>query len=778
MSKENLIQKTLGKIALFSAKNPNKIFLLSLILFAIALFGASMVQMEMGMDLYLDSNSETLLSWSDLKSTFNKGNTIFVIIESDNNVDLYEPENARLISDLYMSFYDNLDMVSLVTSFVHPVKAGLGMGQIPSTRELVIQSVVETMAEHRTNEQVIFNLHPGARNASLEENNVAIIQVQYGEFILPDYVEDQLFGFLPADKNAYVKEKIEYLISQNELSNKTNITITGPPVFESAAFALMLPEIIFLFSIAFLIIIVTLFIVMKNKLQKNYQVIYPLAVVLLAVFSMVGAMGFLGFNFNAIMLGVMPVALGLGIDYALQIHSRYLDERRKGLSAEKAAVVAAKFDGYALFIAFATTVVGLTSLLFALVPPVRQFGLTASISILVSMILSVTLLISLIVKFDAKKKLASNKSSDLFIEKSAKKLGLFVFKNAKIIVLVFSILILLGAAAYPFVKTQTDMLDYWPQIQERQDIRELKDLVPAPNIMYVVSIKDNIHKDFDALVKISEFEHALESNDFIVTPISPVRAVEMTSEEETIAEILPDVLFERLQQRTRVDRPPVASQPFENHPTKFITQIYVEDVSGAAEREVIDFVELVASQHLEGMDFYVTGNLVVNRNVIENVTAGLTRTTLISFILGLILLTILLSSLKYSSMLIFSVSASSVLFAAGGMFLFNIPWNPLTVTTASIILGIGIDYAIHIFERFKEELVLAKSKKIALANAISAKARPILGSGITTMLGFGVLYFSDFPVLYEFGAVIVIAMLSSLFLSFLFLPALLSLGKE
>ncbi len=85
------------------------------------------------------------------------------------------------------------------------------------------------------------------------------------------------------------------------------------------------------------------------------------------------------------------------------------------------------------------------------------------------------------------------------------------------------------------------------------------------------------------------------------------------------------------------------------------------------------------------------------------------------------------------------------------MYLLGVPWNPLTVTTAAIILGVGIDYAVHIYERFREEVENGVDPEPALRSALVAKSRPGLGSGAITILGIGVLVVSQFPVLSNFG---------------------------
>jgi len=141
----------------------------------------------------------------------------------------------------------------------------------------------------------------------------------------------------------------------------------------------------------------------------------------------------------------------------------------------------------------------------------------------------------------------------------------------------------------------------------------------------------------------------------------------------------------------------------------------------------------------------------------------------LSFGLGLLFLAVALRSFKESAALIVSVAVAAVLMLTGAMYLFGVPWNPLTVTVAAIILGIGIDYGVHINERYKEELEQKNSVE-AMKTAVAHKSRPILGSGLTTLLGFGVLMVSDFPVLANFGYAVVFAMTFALTATFVLLP--------
>ena len=749
------IDQKLGTLGRYSAENPWKTVLATFLILFIAGVGASQVQMNMGMELYIDEESQTMDDWNEIQEDFNKGNVVFIMFETDDSYDLYSPDSMETVESVYQDLYEDVDSAGLVTSMAHPVKAGPGGGEIPETSEEVEHSITATQQAHRMNEQVISNLHPDIG----EDGNTAVIMVQYGDVNVTE--DDRLFGFMPVSEEEIVERQVRTVLDGNEIPEEMDVTVTGDPVFEDAAFGMMLPEMIKLFSAAFLVILGTVFFVMRGRLERKRNILLPLVSSLASLIVMMGVMGFLDFNFNAIMLGVLPIALGLSIDYGLQIQTRYIEERSNGREPVEAGRIASAHTGRALAIAMTTTAIGLGALLISAVPPTRQFGVTSISAIAAAMMLSVTFLVALLVIFDSKNYRATSES----FEKRFKKFTGKVVRNRYKVISLGVLALVLGGLAAPHVDTTDDMLDYWPQIEERHDITAMEERVAAPNIIYAIVEDDDIYSP-ESFVEIGEFQNKTEEHEQIITVVSPVRATESTNNDW-----LPDTqeeLDEQMDIRAGVDRPPTAGQHPYNHPDRVVVQIYVKDVSGDTEREVINHIE--ETSEIMDKETRVTGKMVVNRNVIENVTSGLGPMTGLSFGLGLLFLAVALRSVKESVVLIGSVAVSAVLMLTGAMYLFRVPWNPLTVTVAAIILGIGIDYGVHVNERYKEELE-KKDRLEAMKTAVAHKSRPILGSGLTTLLGFGVLMVSDFPVLANFGYAVVFAMTFALTATFFLLPA-------
>ncbi len=112
-----------------------------------------------------------------------------------------------------------------------------------------------------------------------------------------------------------------------------------------------------------------------------------------------------------------------------------------------------------------------------------------------------------------------------------------------------------------------------------------------------------------------------------------------------------------------------------------------------------------------------------------------------------------------------------VAFNFGLMGVLGIPLDNATVLIASIAIGIGIDYTIHMISRFRFEREDHDSTREALATAVRTTGRAILLNAATVGLGFLVLVFAALEPLRRFGWMVALTMATSALAALLFLPA-------
>jgi hypothetical protein len=95
----------------------------------------------------------------------------------------------------------------------------------------------------------------------------------------------------------------------------------------------------------------------------------------------------------------------------------------------------------------------------------------------------------------------------------------------------------------------------------------------------------------------------------------------------------------------------------------------------------------------------------------------------------------------------------AVIWAAGSMAIFKIPMDTATSVMGSLLLGLGIDYGVHLFHRYEEELGDGKSMEEAINIAVVSTGNAVLVTTATTMAGFAALTIAPLSMMANMGKV-------------------------
>jgi hypothetical protein len=106
----------------------------------------------------------------------------------------------------------------------------------------------------------------------------------------------------------------------------------------------------------------------------------------------------------------------------------------------------------------------------------------------------------------------------------------------------------------------------------------------------------------------------------------------------------------------------------------------------------------------------------------------------------------------------------------GIMGFLGIPLNPGTAMVAVIAVGVAIDGTVHLLARYNELCRRTSDYKAAVNQALNEVATPLIVSSVALSLGFGVLLFSNFTVVAQFGALAAATMLISIGANLLITP--------
>jgi predicted RND superfamily exporter protein len=117
-----------------------------------------------------------------------------------------------------------------------------------------------------------------------------------------------------------------------------------------------------------------------------------------------------------------------------------------------------------------------------------------------------------------------------------------------------------------------------------------------------------------------------------------------------------------------------------------------------------------------------------------------------------------------------------VLLTLGAMGVLGVPLDIGTAMVAAIVLGLGVDEALHLLSAYRRLRESGLSRPEAAPASVREVGRALLTSAAALGAGFLVLVLVPWESLASFGAVSVVAIAASLLADLLVLPALMLVG--
>ncbi len=166
----------------------------------------------------------------------------------------------------------------------------------------------------------------------------------------------------------------------------------------------------------------------------------------------------------------------------------------------------------------------------------------------------------------------------------------------------------------------------------------------------------------------------------------------------------------------------------------------------------------------------ITGGYVIAAQE-EQVMKGDILTCMIGSMIGISILFLL--AYRRFSVLIFIILplAVGLQLALGVMALFFGQVHIISVAFSAVVLGLGVDFAIHVYDRYGSERAMGSSLETATYNAIFKTGAAVFVGGLTSLTAFIVLTFTGTPVLQQIGWLVSLGLFFSMLSILWALPA-------
>ncbi|KQC03374.1 MAG: hydrogenase expression protein HypA [Methanoculleus sp. SDB] len=703
-------------------------------IFFVSLWGMTLLSMETGTDTYMDKSTERGMLLDKYTDTFST-DMVMLIIEAD---DVTNPEVLAYI-DRIEADIGNEQYIAGISSIVDLIKQ-INNGQVPKSYADII------LAKESLPPYLLERYLPS------ELLTISVITLEPG---------------VSADVRNAVLDNIDAILRLSDPPPGVGVTVTGDSAFEKQMGEEIGASMGVLISAAMLLMILAVGLLFSHV---RYRLL-PVAVVACGLILTFGIMGIAGIPISMVVIGAFPVLIGIGIDYAIQFHTRFDEESRKSPLPE-AILTTLTRSGPAILFAMIATSLGFIAMYISPVPMVQDFGLTCTIGVVscyIAALVMVPTFGTLIAYRPKEVRGAGRRGAMDMYDSFLGTLALKIAKHPLPVVLILGFVAIVGIQIDQTIPINTNEDTFVPP-----DMPAVVDLKKVTRTMgstqtLPVYVRGAGVLDIDTLSWIKEFsEYEVSSNDkvtgatSIVTYLMQYNGGVMPSTDAGVEEVLARI-------------PRETKNAYVSGTMDTVIQFSLMDMENEVALSLVDRIsrDIVWKEAPPGITVSPTGQLDMFTSLIDQINQGKTRMTLLGFGLIFAFLLIVYRRLNAISPLI------PIMMIVGWngaiMYLLGIEYSPMTAALGSMTIGVASEYTILIMERSMEERDRGRDVFESIRESVQKIGTAVTVSGMTTVFGFSALLLSTFNIIKNFGAVTVITVGFSLIGAIIVMPAVLSL---
>lgn len=578
----------------------------------------------------------------------------------------------------------------------------------------------------------------------------------YAKLVLNMYTPNSVGGFQD------VKHEVEGLMTQVGKPKGIEVTLTGFPTLLDLVSRLLITDNLNTILITFVFIFIVLFWYSRDI----YFIISTILVPISSLIMLSAVMVYFGVSISITLAAVGVLMLGLGIDYSIHIAVHYRKSRRDHEDHTLALIHSIKDLRIPIVASFVTTLAGFSALLLGVSPSSQNQGLVLSLGIIIVFINTFLVFPIVISVFQNRVKSKSNLSFRKIIDYLSK---LAIYQARMLwtvigVLFAMTLVMMYGASQVEFSTSNSNWIPAGNPISD--SFRELNVAygdVSSISVLLVSTEGDlrDVQTMRDVNIMVSKLE-GIPNVDYVINPYSGISYdnsevfEEITNNANTRSQFNKDYTL-----------------------TQVIVRTENVDPDSAGNSKVLEEIEKIRDEStINHAKIYLAGDEVRFKELGETIQADAGLTTMISLVLVYLVACIIYASLSTGFMALLPIIIG-VVWTVGFMGFFGVPFTTLSTGIISLVLGIGIDFSIHLVDSIKKA-----AKKVGLEEGIkeslSTSGSAILLSSITTISGFLALLFAQLLGTQRLGLSLAFSILAVFIVAITLVPALLAvtLKKE
>lgn len=514
-------------------------------------------------------------------------------------------------------------------------------------------------------------------------------------------------------------------------------------------------------------------------LRQPRGIFIPFSTQILALIISVGLIPLMHWKVQMVTVTLPVILLAVGNDHTVHLVARYQEENVPGSKASAAELTKSVLRslGLPVIAAGTTTVAGFLCLLTHIVIPAAQLGILAAVGVSFAMIASLSYAPAILAKLPVPKPLPGigSEQEGQWLDRLLHIVARFVIGKPRGVLVVSAIVTVLATAGLPWLKVDTNPVNYYPSSAPVAKTADLINDHFGGSTEISVMIEGDI-QDPKVLAEIDALERELGSMDQVGYTMSIARVVRLMNRavSGTDKDTLPDSR-EAIAQLFLLYGMGGDSAAFERMVDfEFKHALVTARVNSLSTDEIAEVVTRArdfASAEMTGIPVTVGGFGAVFAELVDAIVDGQISSLALSLLVVGVLDALCFWSIEAGLWslipLVLSVPALFGLMGWSGIEL-----NVVTAMLSSIMIGVGVDYTIHFLWRYREERREGMAPEEAAVKVLVTAGRGIVFNALSVIVGFSILFLSNFLPVRFFGFLVVVSIAACLVAALVVMPPL------
>lgn len=734
-------------------------------------FTSKPIPFDNSTERYFVTGDPTLIEYSNLLELFGDNEYLIVGFEaSPNEDDIFNPDTLRDISRIsdFLEYHDYVTQLRSITNFqyIHS-----------NNDDLRTDYLIEDVEDLIDNPNAIENV----KNI-LNEENLAL-----DTLITRNFRHTRIAARVEHDSNTsekkvkLVQDFYRFIEEQNLNSDSYTLHLSGYPLIQERFETVSAEDADFLVPVMIVLMIVILFV----SFRSLFATISPWLVIACGICLVLGIQGYLVIPHTTIdSAALTPTLIIIGIGITVHVLLEFFHLMHTGRNSKESAHLTIVHIWRPTFFTAITTSAGFCALSVTKIAPIKEFALLGAIGSIALFFLSLT---ALPATLSYMKKIPDSTDRILdagIISSITEKVPDFTLKNKKSILAVSFIVLIFSIWNIPNINIDSNYVTLFKKDSStRLDIIYFDETYRGMmNLDIILDSGENEGiKDTEFLYQLDQIQNWLQQRE----ALGPINS-------------LVDYLKE-INQALNGDNPEFYRIPTSSEMTAQYLLMYessganedlfdIRDFDNRYARLIVPVVNMPASEmqaELNSIKAYlnenfpqlqatITGTLALYTVQDIYISEGMIKSFIIALLVITLFFIILFKSVKYGLLSIIP-SVMPIILTGSFAAWIGIPLDQSAIIVFAMTMGIAVDDAIHVMNRYLMAKNSGKSTKQSIQRAMNESGRAVIFSSTVLVFGFSALCFASFTTIIYVGLLGSIIMFLALLGDLIVLPAILYL---